>query len=194
MTKVAGFFAVVLLVGTAVRGAGVEHNAANSAQPRFCNRAEYHQFDFWLGDWDSYDAHGVLQGHNLVQKVLDGCAIQEWWFGTDGAVGSSFSIFDAPRSVWNQTWVSNHGTLLPIEGGRSGTSMVLWGNHVAKDGSLELHRTIWTPDSSGGVHQLWDSSTDGGRKWQINYEGYLRPAKKPFDKSVAYRAVAPSSR
>jgi hypothetical protein len=154
-----------------------------AATPRFCQMTAFHEFDFWIGDWDSYDAHGVLQGHVLVTAILDGCALQEWWHGTDGAVGSSFTIYDSTRNVWNQTWVSNHGTLLPLEGNRQGHAVVLLGFHIGADKRVELHRTSWTPLEGGRVHQLWDFSADGGKTWEINYEGFLRPAAKPFDRS-----------
>lgn len=152
-----------------------------------CQGVEYHQFDFWLGNWESLDPKGVVQGHSSVQKVLGGCALQEWWLGTDGAVGSSFSIFDLSRRIWNQTWVSNHGTLLPIEGYKVGESILLIGFHSGPDGERQLHRTIWTPLPNGKVHQVWDVSEDGGKSWNIIYDGFLRRTSAPFDKSVIDR-------
>jgi hypothetical protein len=147
-----------------------------------CSSYEYKQFDFWVGDWDSFDAKGVIQGHNLVEKILGGCVLQEYWMGTDGARGTSFSLYDATRKVWNQTWVSNHGNLLPIEGYLQGKSLILTGTHVGADGRVELHRTIWTP-TDYGVYQLWDFSKDGGKTWETNYEGFLRKAKTPFSRA-----------
>jgi hypothetical protein len=69
--------------------------------------------------------------------------------------------------------VSNHGTLLPIEGYLVDRRMVLIGPHMDTTGRAVLHRTVWTP-TADGVHQVWDFSSDGGRTWQVNYEGFLR--------------------
>ena len=159
-----------------------KESAKQNAPPAYCGGREYKQFDFWVGDWDSFDDKGVLQGHNLVEKILGGCALQEYWSGTDGARGTSFSIYDRSRKVWNQTWVSNHGNLLPIEGYLQGNSITLIGTHVGADGRAELHRTVWTP-TDYGVHQLWDFSKDGGKTWEVNYEGFLKKAKNPFPRS-----------
>lgn len=161
-----------------------------NATQRFCQTAPYHEFDFWIGDWDSYDAHDNLQGHLLVTKVLDGCALQESWHGTDGALGSSFTIYDSTRNIWNQTWVSNHGTLLSLEGYGQGHALVLLGSHVGADKRVQLHRTTWTRLDGGRVHQLWDFSVDGGLTWEINYEGFLRHAARPFDRSYNDRQPA----
>jgi len=151
-----------------------------ATKPPACQSAEYRQWDFWIGNWASYTKEGVLQGHNLVVQIEKTCALQEWWHGTDGLTGTSFSVFDKSRKVWNQTWVSSGGTLLPIEGRLIGKSIVLWGNHVGANGIPELHRTIWTPKDDGGILQVWDKTLDGGQTWEIIYEGHLRRTDKPF--------------
>ena len=37
-----------------------------------CRSAGYHQFDFWLGNWDVHTATGALGGTNVVKSRLDG--------------------------------------------------------------------------------------------------------------------------
>jgi hypothetical protein len=169
-----------LAIGILTPSVAVANTAAQPAEAHYCEAPEYHEFDFWVGSWASYDNKGKFQGYNLVEKVEDGCAIQEWWRG-DGAEngsGTSFSIYDKTRKVWNQTWVSIRGNLLPIEGNIIGKSMVLTGYHVNVQGGRELHRTVWTPNADGTVHQLWDFSVDGGKTWEVNYEGTLRRTHK----------------
>jgi hypothetical protein len=39
--------------------------------------------------------------------------------------GESFSIYDVSRKVWHQTWVTDRGKLLVIEGGLQQGAMVL---------------------------------------------------------------------
>ncbi len=148
---------------------------ADAAAAAPCSAPEYHQLDFWVGDWDVYEPGGKLQGHNKVEKVYDGCVLQEHWVGTEGDTGSSFNIYDASRQVWNETWVSNHGYLLSFDGRLHGKDMVLIGQHLDPHGLPELHRGVWTP-TDYGVHQTWEVSTDGGRTWTMRFEGILRRA------------------
>jgi hypothetical protein len=170
-----------LVLGYALfAGAASAQTAPSPSKPAACQSAEYRQWDFWIGNWESRDKAGVVQGYNLVKPIENGCALQEWWHGTDGLTGTSFSIFDRTRKLWNQTWVSGGGTLLPIEGRLVGKSIVLWGNHVTDTGLPELHRTIWTQNDDGSVLQVWDKSQDGGQRWEIIYEGFLRRTDRPF--------------
>ena len=141
-----------------------------------CSSPEYRQFDFWVGNWAAYDAKGNLQGHNLVERVYGDCVIQENWRGAQGGTGSSFNIYDSTRKVWHQTWVSNNGTLLTLEGHLQGETMVLIGRQVDSKGAPVLNRITWTP-TKDGVQQVWDTSTDDGKDWQIIFDGFYRPAK-----------------
>jgi len=150
---------------------------ADTSKPADCSAAEYHQLDFWVGDWEVYDSDGKLQGHNLVEKVYGGCVIQENWHGVEGGTGSSFNIYDASRKLWNETWVSSHGYFLSIEGNLHGKDMVLTGTHLDADGHTELHRGVWTP-TGYGVHQTWEVSADGGHSWTMRFEGMLRRAAR----------------
>jgi len=150
--------------------------AAGQTTPKSCEAPEYRQFDFWVGNWAAYDTKGNLQGHNRVEKVYGDCVIQENWRGIGGSIGSSFNIYDATRKVWHQTWVSNTGELLTIEGKLQGKDMVMIGQQVDAKGLPVLNRITWAP-TADGVHQVWDSSSDNGKTWQILYDGFLRPAK-----------------
>src|SRR5215471_15495682 len=61
-----------------------------------CSVPEYHEFDFWLGDWDSFDfATSTKDARIRVDRILDGCVIHEDYQSLDGHKGESFSIYDA---------------------------------------------------------------------------------------------------
>ena len=175
--------ALIMMGHCDIYAAGAPSETPSGSAP--CHGDEFHQFDFWVGNWDSFDREGQLQGRLLVERILGECALQEWWRGSDGAMGTSLTVWDGSRKVWNQTWVSSRGTLLPLEGYKVGSSMVLIGMHMGPAGQAQLHRTIWTPGTGGSVHQLWDYSTDGGKTWLVNYDGYLRPSKLTFQKDGA---------
>jgi hypothetical protein len=148
-----------------------------------CSAAEYRQMDFWVGDWDVYDDKSQLQGRNLIEKVLGGCALQEYYIDVSGLRATSFSMYDTSRKVWNQTYISTFGTLLSVEGYLQGKSMIMIGTHLTNEGRVALHRMIWTPNDDGTAYQLWNYSKDGGKTWETIYEGFLRKAKKPFPRA-----------
>ena len=143
---------------------------AAPAQPAPCSAPEYRQFDFWLGDWDVTNPAGKAAGHNHITSEYGGCVLQEHWTGAGGSVGSSFNIYDPVRKVWHQTWVDNAGTLLEIEGGLKDGSMVMSGEQLQPDGKKLLNRITWTP-KDGKVRQFWETSADGGKTWQVSFDG-----------------------
>src|SRR5689334_20818408 len=46
-----------------------------------CKAVGYHQFDFWVGNWDVHNADGSLGGTNVVKSRLGGCVVEENWTG-----------------------------------------------------------------------------------------------------------------
>ena len=41
---------------------------------------------FWIGDWDVY-VDGKIDGHNLIESTLAGCALLEHWDDSSGYKG-----------------------------------------------------------------------------------------------------------
>jgi len=168
---------------SAQEGQQAETPSASAAEPTAtaetppaepCASPEHHQFDFWIGDWEVRDADGKLQGTNDITTLYGGCVLQEHWQGTSGSVGTSFSLYDAPRGVWHQTWVDNQGGLLLLEGELDGKDMVLRTRRPSsKDPSVEVrHEVRWTPLDDGRVRQHWRASKDGGAHWVDVFDGY----------------------
>lgn len=168
-------FAVVLFaVGDGVTDDGVP--SVDPQQSASCASAEYRQFDFWIGNWDAFDVDkpAVRVAHNRVNRILDGCVLLEDYQGTNGSRGQSFSIYDASRGVWHQTWVTNRGRLLVIEGKFEDGEMVLSGADHTADGKERHVRGTWKP-ASGGVRETAATSTDGGKTWQPWFDLIFRP-------------------
>ena len=142
-------------------------SAAPPAAPA-CAAPEYRQFDFWLGDWEVYEsaAPGTRVARVQVEPVLKGCGVLEIYAGEDGHEGRSFSIYDATRRLWHQTWITNRGQLLLIEGGFKSGSMQLEGADLAAYGArTRLVRGTWEPTGTG-VREVAQRSLDGGKTWQ----------------------------
>jgi hypothetical protein len=142
-----------------------------------CSAPEFRQFDFWLGDWDAFDADNPATpvARAKVTSILDGCVVHEDYQDTTGSLGESFSIYDASRKVWHQTWVTNHGRLLIIEGSFENGKMFMTG--VDYPNGKERHiRGTWKP-FPGGVSEIAAISTDAAKTWTPWFDLLFRPHK-----------------
>jgi hypothetical protein len=163
------------------RIASLPPNAVSSTQPRqlaSCTAPEYRQFDFWLGDWDAFDMDkpNIKVAHVRVDRILDGCVLREDYQDTNGLKGQSFSLFDTSRKVWHQSWVTNRGQLLILEGKVEGGDMVLRGeDHAA--GGRALVRGTWKAVDKG-VRETAVTSTDGGKTWKPWFDLLFRPHRE----------------
>lgn len=156
-----------------------------------CTAPEYHEFDFWVGDWDAFEtATGEKDAHVRVDRILSGCVLREQYDGANGHRGQSFSIYDSSRQIWHQSWVTNRGELLMIEGNLRGEAMVLSGSDLTSTGQPRLVRGDWQP-VTGGVRESAVTSTDGGKTWMPWFDLTFRPAKSD-NRSAAddQRAIA----
>jgi len=159
---------------TAANG-GSPSGASGAGGQTGCAAPAYRQFDFWLGDWDVFDSHSQAKVARVhVTRTLDDCVLLEEYRGSDGHEGQSFSIYDAPRSLWHQTWVTNRGQLLVIEGNLRAGAMELSGSERLADGTLRLVRGTWQP-SHDGVREVAVRSTDGGKTWTEWFDLVFRP-------------------
>lgn len=142
-----------------------------------CTAPAYRQFDFWLGDWVVTTPDGKPAGTNLVTRPLGMCVLQEHWKGQGGMAGESYNIFDSSSRKWHQTWVDDHGTYLSLEGGLVGADMVMTGPERMVRGQATIDRITWQPKSADEVHQVWDTSSDGGKTWANAFHGIYRRRK-----------------
>ncbi len=162
----AGIVTLSLLAGLAAGGAARPDGGAGSTRSVPCATAESRQFDFFAGDWDTYDVDtpSRIVAHTQVTLILGGCVVHEVYRQTDGLTGESFSIYDVSRRVWHQSWVTNRGALLLLDGGLDGGRMVLTGAEQAADGTSSLLRGIWVREATA-VRETAERSSDGGKTW-----------------------------
>jgi hypothetical protein len=141
-----------------------------------CDDPAYHQFDFFAGDWDTYDVDGPdsIVARNHVTRMVDGCALREVYEQKDGMRGESFSTWDAGRHQWHQSWVTNRGELLLLDGGLDHGRMILTAHVPASDGSASLLRGTWWPEGTT-VRERAERSTDGGVTWTMVFDIVFRP-------------------
>jgi hypothetical protein len=144
--------------------------AANPAAPN-CPAMEFHQLDFWLGDWDtqdkdSKDTTSVARTH--VDPIAAGCAVHELYEQTDGLIGDSILSYDGVRKQWQQTWVTNRGSIMQIYGVFKDGVLTLQGETHLRDGRTVTTRISWKAEGKG-VRETGVSSKDGGK----NFEPYF---------------------
>jgi hypothetical protein len=171
-SKIGIVYVGILLAGSGRIASRVA--SAEDAKSGFCAAPIYRQFDFWAGDWDVFDVGSPIKvARARVDLILDGCVLREDYQGSDGHKGQSFTIYDTARNVWHQSWVTNRGELLVIEGNMTAGEMVLTGEDHAKGA---LVRGTWRPEN-GNVREIAVTSTDGGKTWKVWFDLVFRPHK-----------------
>lgn len=141
-----------------------------------CSAAEYHQLDFWIGDWDTFEAEdpdGPSIARARVEPIAEGCAIHELYEQTDGLVGDSILSYDPVRKQWQQTWVTNRGSLMVLWGGFKDGVLTLEGEAHLRDGKSVLQRIIWKAEGEG-VRETAVMSKDGGKTWTPAFDVLFR--------------------
>lgn len=167
-----GIALIVLLSATGEIRAFEPAASDESPKPAACVTPEHRQFDFWVGDWDAFDAGTANKvARTRVDRILNGCVLQEQYDESGGLKGQSFTIYDAARRTWHQSWVTNRGRLLAIEGKFQNGEMVLSGSDGA-NGSLV--RGTWKA-VEGGVRETAFTSTDNGTTWKPWFDLMFRP-------------------
>ncbi|WP_223670135.1 hypothetical protein [Kangiella shandongensis] len=164
------YLILTLLLVTGFIASGAE----KKQQP--CSDDEYHQFDFWVGEWEVFNPKGKKVGENTIEKILNDCSLKESWRGVSGSVGHSFNIYDNSSQQWHQTWVDNRGSLLQLDGGLVKDAMVLQGVTQGRNGVV-LNKITWTPVADN-VRQVWQVSTDEGKTWKTIFNGLYKKASK----------------
>lgn len=138
-----------------------------------CRGGKHGELDFWLGEWEVKDPRGNLLGKSSVTSILDGCVVLESWTGARGGQGKSFNLWDKKTAQWRETWVDQLGQQTDWAGGREGPAMVFTTEGPNPQGVPAKQRLSFTP-LDGGVRQLFEASTDGGKTWQITFDGRYR--------------------
>ncbi len=150
--------------------------AAATAPAARCSAPEYHQLDFWIADWDTFDADSpagpsVARAH--VDRIAQGCGIHELYEQDDGLIGDSILSYDAVRQQWQQTWITNGGSLMVISGKLQDGKLVLEGEVHRGNGDVSLQRISWQAQGDG-VREWALISKDQGKTWSPAFDVLFR--------------------
>jgi hypothetical protein len=164
----------VLTGAMMLSGANFAYAAAAAPQPG-CTAVGYRLFDFWLGDWDTYDPDNSTtpEARAHVDLIAAGCAVHELYEESDGLIGDSILSFDPVRQEWQQTWVTNFGALMVLAGQFSDGVATLKGDMHFRSGATLAQRITWKVEDNG-VRESSEESKDGGKTWKPGFDVIFR--------------------
>ena len=154
-------------------------SAVTPASPQ-CSASEYHQLDFWIGDWDTFETetpNGPSVARARVEPIAQGCAIHELYEQSDGLIGDSILSYDPVRKQWQQTWVTNRGSLMVLWGNFKDGALILEGEAHLRDGKSVMQRITWQAQQEG-VRESAVMSKDGGKTWTAAFDVVFRKRQK----------------
>jgi hypothetical protein len=137
-----------------------------------CTAPEVRQFDFWLGDWDTFETDGSTPAsiaRTRVEPIAGGCAIHELYEQTDGLIGDSILSYDPVKKAWQQTWVTNRGGFMYLTGVFKDGAVTLQGESHMRDGKTVHMRITWKAEG-GNVRESAVMSKDGGKTWKPAFD------------------------
>ncbi len=162
--------ALVVLFLTCMAGARQNNSAA---RPKPCSEPAQKQLEFWVGEWEltwpGNSPGETAHGTNSVQRILEGCIVQENFSGADAAHlrGQSVSIFDVSAGKWKQTWVDNEGGYLDFVGEFKDGQMILAREATRPDGTKSRQRMVFKNITHEEFDWSWEASKDGGKSWTV---------------------------
>ncbi|HEX5171429.1 MAG TPA: hypothetical protein VFW11_19765 [Cyclobacteriaceae bacterium] len=144
-----------------------------------CCTPQSRQFDFWLGNWETYTPDGKLAGKNSIHVIQDSCVIQENWASNGSSfTGTSYNFYNSRTQKWQQLWLDNQGGNLQLTGEFKDGNMILKSEKLTNPkGKLQIDRITWTPNENGTVRQHWEISTDDEKTWTTVFDGLYKKIK-----------------
>jgi hypothetical protein len=147
--------------------------------PPPCQRANYRQLDFWLGEWRVLNPAGTVVGHNTIASAEGGCLVTERWRSAGGSDGQSMNFFNPSTGTWHQVWVDNSGGALMFVGTPETDAMVYRGE-TGRGATAQRHRMTLRRQADGTVRQLWETwpvsdTTDAART--VSFDGTYHRVK-----------------
>ncbi len=152
---------------------------SNNAHPCAAD-ANYRAFDFWIGEWDVQPTGPqrapIGQGAaSIIERQLDGCAIQENWLPIGGVgAGKSFNIYNRVSKMWEQYYVDTNGTITHYTGTFRDGTLYYEADQFASTNKIRMTFFNQGPNQ---VRQLGHVSTDGGKTWTVSFD--LTYVRKP---------------
>jgi hypothetical protein len=138
-----------------------------------CDTPPHHQFDFWVGEWQVFDAAtNQLVAFDRVEKHSEGCIVQQNMnFVTDmyrrpGATyrlaGMSVNRYDG--EAWLELWADNQWGAIAMRGSLDEHGSMVFKTIVpSRNRDLKI---VWEKQADGSVRILQYVTPTGAGKWQ----------------------------
>ena len=153
-----------------------------SAAPSNCDTPQHHQFDFWVGEWQVFDAtDNSLVGYDRIDKHSEGCIVQQnLTFLTDmyrrpgvkyRLSGISVNRFDGEE--WLEMWADNQWGAIFLRGGIDANgAMVLITAIPSRHRDVKL---VYAKQPDGTVRNKQYVAPAGSGKWVLYGDLIYRP-------------------
>ncbi len=166
-----------LILTAALLAASAPAFAQSQAQTPPCQAKTFHDFDFWIGEWEVFDPQGAKAGENSIKVEEYGCLLVERWVSAQGTTGQSYNFVDHVTGKWTQIWVSAGATIDYAGGLNARGEMVLEGTIGYPNGLKAPFRGTWTPNKDGTVTQYFQQYNGETKAWDDWFTGtYKRKA------------------
>ena len=157
-----------------------------------CADEAHRGFDFWLGDWQVFDAKtGELAGFDRITRTLDGCAVRQEWTqfkdefrpdGADARLRGESLFFVMKDGRWRQTWVDTSGFSVQLSGGYDPeTDEIVLDSEAApypgRDGGFVsvFFRWRWRANEDGTVRSWGFTKVTEDGEWEPSFDNIYRP-------------------
>ena len=135
----------------------------------------HRQFDFWVGEWNVYDTVGNKVGENSIEKLENGCIINEHWRGAGGGTGRSYNYYNKADSTWNQVWIDSQGNNLELKGHAKTNQMILSSILIpGQKVDFYRNRITWTKNADESVTQFWEILDKNDKVLSIAFKGIYK--------------------
>ncbi len=136
-----------------------------------CAAAEFHQLDFWIGQWNVYEKDiGKKSSTSRIESVMGGCGIGEHYEepgDPNGPYsGTSYSSYSRDDGKWHQMYIDTNGNVEWFSGGLEDGDMVM----EAPGANNTLRKMVYHALPDGSVEQIGTVSSDYGRHWKPRYD------------------------
>jgi hypothetical protein len=131
------------------------------------------QFDFFVGNWLVKDRNNEVVATETVSKKDGDCTLIEEWRDVSGNEGLAVITYRPAQKTWHRDSLLRSSVVLAFEGRLSGSSMVMTAKQYSESGVTQLHRISWTLRSDGSIEEVWQTSADVGKSWQMRFDEIL---------------------
>ena len=164
---------VWMLAVICATGASASSARGQGARATACEAPPFRALDFWIGAWDVRTKQDEQAGASVIETAADGCSVLERWTSVPGMprfAGVGLHTYDPATKTYRQIWSDTRPSVVDMRGVTLNDGFRYEWQSRSPAGRLLDKRYTLTQTDGGGVRQLGEQSTDGGKTWVVEYE------------------------